>query len=54
MISEPAQVRRFPEEGRILASKGESVKLECLGEGNPMPTIQWTKPVVKFPLRPLL
>jgi len=44
MISEPAQVRRFPEEGRILASKGESVKLECLGEGNPMPTIQWTKP----------
>lgn len=43
-VLEPAQVRRFPEEGRILASKGESVKLECLGEGNPMPTIQWTKP----------
>jgi len=43
-VLEPAQVRRFPEEGLVLASKGESVKLECLGEGNPMPTIQWSKP----------
>jgi len=43
-VLEPARVRRFPEDGRLLAHKGEAVKLECLGEGNPIPTIQWNKP----------
>jgi len=42
-ILEPAKVRRFPEDGRVLARKGESLKLECLGEGNPTPIITWSR-----------
>lgn len=38
-------MRRFPEEGRIQARKGDSVTLRCLGEGNPPPSIRWSKPV---------
>jgi hypothetical protein len=41
--AEPAKVRRFPEDGRVLARKGESLKLECLGEGNPTPIITWSR-----------
>lgn len=45
--TEPAKVRRFPEEGRIQVRKGDTVTLRCLGEGNPFPTIRWSKPVKK-------
>lgn len=43
-VLEPAKVRRFPEDGKIEARKGDSVTLRCLGEGNPLPTIRWSKP----------
>lgn len=47
-VLEPAKVRRFPEEGRIQARKGDPVTLRCIGEGNPPPSIRWSKPGFYF------
>nr|CAH0103507.1 unnamed protein product [Daphnia galeata] len=47
-VLEPAKVRRFPEEGRIQARKGDPVTLRCIGEGNPPPSIRWSKPGYYF------
>jgi len=43
-VLEPPKIRRFPDDGRVQARKGDAVTLECLGEGNPTPIITWSRP----------
>ncbi len=38
---------KTPSSGLLLARKGDQVTLSCQGEGNPKPTIKWTRVVRK-------
>jgi hypothetical protein len=38
-------ISKDPENGILLAKKGDDVTLSCLGEGRPLPEITWTRVV---------
>ena len=41
----PPTIVKFPENGIVLAEKGDEVSLSCVGEGKPEPVITWTRVV---------
>lgn len=42
-IRAPPTIVKFPENGIVLAEKGDEVSLSCVGEGKPEPVITWTR-----------
>ena len=45
IFSAPPTIVKFPENGIVLAEKGDEVSLSCVGEGKPEPVITWTRVV---------
>ncbi len=45
LFPDPPKITKTPKSGLLLVKKGDSVNLSCQGEGNPKPTITWTRVV---------
>ena len=45
IFAAPPTIVKFPENGIVLAEKGDEVSLSCVGEGKPEPVITWTRVV---------
>ena len=50
-IRQPPEISKTPKSGHVLAKKGDTVSMKCIGKGDPLPEVSWTRVVRNFSIK---
>lgn len=48
-IRQPPEISKTPKSGHVLAKKGDTVSMKCIGKGDPLPEVSWTRVGKRMP-----